>query len=230
MFTDRFFSRNMLRPAFLLPLAILIVSFLTLAISPTARAAVQSLLSFNGVEVTVDPETGGLRAEGNSEAIIYQDDNTVFVVSEDGSTAVGVSHGEREPQLMLLDEVAAAFPDFELPTNLPDGYTLEPNADILFGKIVTVRWRNEAGDTITYWWGTAPAQPELASSAEEAAPVEITAENAQQMTSRMEPYQIMQGPDGSEIAVLRSEEDGALVQVIATDTALSVETLQAIIP
>ncbi len=231
MLKEELFSKGKMRTAVLLSFSLLIVTILTFAISPTVRAAVKSLLSFNGVEVTVDSETGDLRAEGNSDAIVYQDDNIVFVESEDGSMAVGVSNGEREPNLMSLDEVAAAFPDFELPTNLPDGYTLEPNADIVFGKVVTVRWYNEAGDSIAYWWGTAPERSLPATiSVEEEAATDVIVEDTQQMSSRIEPFQIMQGADGTETAVLRAEKDGAIIQIIATDITLSIETLEAIIP
>ncbi len=231
MFKEKLFSKDKMRTVVLLSLSLLVVTMLTFAISPTVRAAVKSLLSFNGVEVTVDSETGDLRAEGNSDAIVYQDDNTVFVVSEDGSTAVGVSNGDREPNLMSLDEVATAFPGFELPTNLPDGYTLEPNADIVFGKIVTVRWYNKAGDSIIYWWGTAPERSLPAmSSVEEETATDAIIEDASQMSSRIEPFQIMQGADGTETAVLRTEKDGAIIQIIATDITLSIETLETIIP
>lgn len=237
MFTNKLFAQPKTRTAVLSLFSLLIIAVLTFAISPSARAAVESLLSFNGVEVTVDEETGGLRAEGNSEAIVFQDDNMVFVESEDGSMAVGVTHGEREPQLIQVEEVAATYPNFELPTNLPAGYTLEPNADILFGRIVSVRWHNEVGDTITYWSGTTPARSlpaisaeEAAPIAEEAAPANTSSAEASQMASHIEPFQIMSGSDGADVAILRRWHNGMLIQIIATDTTLSEETLATIIP
>ncbi|MCA9996277.1 MAG: hypothetical protein KDE56_11050 [Anaerolineales bacterium] len=231
MLTNKLFATNKLRAAFMLPLALLLAAFLALAISPAARAAVQSLFSFNGVEVTVDPETGKLRADGNSEAILYQDDNAVFIMGEDGQTAVGVSQSTAEvnEEMIPVPDLAQTYPDFVLPTNVPTGYQMDTQATVIEGMIV-LNWRNEAGHTLTYQWGTQPAPTDLALDEQALAALGAEIVDGASAEGFMEPYQLMPGPDGSQLALYNSESNGVPVLIVATDTSLTAETLQAMVP
>jgi len=233
MLTNKLFAPNKLRAAFMLPLALLLAAFLTLAISPAARAAVQSLFSFNGVEVTLDPETGKLRTDGNSEAILYQDDNSVFIKGEDGQTAVGVSVSAVDPneKTISVADLSQTYPDLVLPTNVPAGYEMDTQATVIEGMIV-LSWRNEAGHTLTYQWGTqpAPTDPALDEQALAALGAEIVDGASAEIGGFMEPYQLMPGPDGSQLALYNSESNGVPVLIVATDASLTAETLQAMVP
>ncbi|MCA9967547.1 MAG: hypothetical protein KC423_25030 [Anaerolineales bacterium] len=225
MLTNKLCATNKLRAAFMLPLAVLIAAFLTLAISPTARAAVQSLFSFNGVEVTIDPETGKLRAEGNSDAILYQDDQSVFIMGEDGKSGVGISQAESTVALEVVPvaEVAQTVPDFVLPTNIPAGYEMATEAAVADG-VVVIDWHNEAGDTITYQWGTPPV-PDNAGDQKM-----LEALNAEVVEVAPPGYQQATGMDGTELGLYNGESNGVPVQIITTDTSLTAEILQAMIP
>lgn len=229
MLTNKLFPASKLRAAFMLPLAILIAAFLILAISPAARAAMQSLLSFNGVEVTIDPETGKLRADGNSDAILYQDDQSVFIIGADGKSGVGVSQAESAVSLEVVPvaEIAQAVPDFVLPTNIPAGYEMATQAAVADG-VVVIDWHNEAGDTLTYQWGTPPVPDDVGDQKM------LEALNAEVVDvappGSMEPYQQATGIDGAELGLYNGESNGVPVQIITTDTSLTAETLQAMIP
>ncbi len=66
------FSR-LIRAALPALLVAVVAVAVTLVISPEARAAVEALLTFNGVTVTVDDD-GKLVTSGNTDAIVHQDD------------------------------------------------------------------------------------------------------------------------------------------------------------
>ena len=106
----------------------LLVLFGLAAFSPTARAAIQEfLLSFNGVDVYRNTETGKLEAEGNLEAVVIQEDHMIGIESDDGRELEVVAEVEVQASEMPLDKLLALYPDFVIPTNLPEGYSLNPS-------------------------------------------------------------------------------------------------------
>ena len=250
--TDMF--ANKLRPTILTFVALIGVFALTFAFSPAVRAAVQSLFTFNGVEVSVDEESGELIVSGNTDAILYQDENSVMIAGEDGTEMAGMSIVNVVETPINVDDIPSQFPEFVMPTNLPAGYELQPEA-ITFDGMVSVTWENAEGDWISYMWGEMmmPDMPsmELPEGAElvdvlggdvdmdEAVMIDITdedidlselpAEFAEEISSLMQPYQIVPSPEG-DIALLMSESNGVSVQVSASDTSLTEAELQSIIP
>lgn len=137
-------------------LVVVLAAAVTLVVSPEARAAVQTLLNFNGVSVTVGDD-GKLVASGNTDAIIHQDDYSVAVQSDDGCSVVGV--GIAQPttsEFVPSAELAQRYPDLVLP-NVPAGYTLAPETEVVSDGRLLLTWADAAGYTIHYTRN--PAQP-----------------------------------------------------------------------
>jgi hypothetical protein len=121
------------------------------AVSPSARAAIREfLLSFNGVEVYRNIETGNLEAEGNLDAVVIQEDHVIGIESDDGTELEVVAEIDVQASEMEIEELLSIYPDFVLPTNLPEGYSLEP-----YGLYIsedhgfTIFWSNPNGETIS---------------------------------------------------------------------------------
>ncbi|MGB1252288.1 MAG: hypothetical protein ACPG8W_16840 [Candidatus Promineifilaceae bacterium] len=234
--TDMF--ANKLRPTLLTLAAFIGLFALTFAFSPAVRAAVQSMFTFNGVEVSVDEATGELVASGNTGAIVYQDANNIMVQGEDENEMQGISVFASNESAVDVAEIPTIAPDFVMPTNLPAGYELEPQA-ILFDDTVAVTWTNADGDFLSYHWGEMPT-PDDISFLGDAEVINLTggeidlegvpAEMIEHMEAMMQPYQILPGFDGNDIAILSGESDGVPFQITASDTTLTEVDLQAIAP
>ncbi|HFC12133.1 MAG TPA: hypothetical protein ENJ56_04760 [Anaerolineae bacterium] len=223
--TFSMFSTNKMRPAFFALAIFLGVGLLTLAVSPTARAAIEALFTFNGVEVTVDDNTGNIVATGNTDAIIDQTDHSILIQSADPNEMMGMSVDALEIAPVDSSELATLAPDFVLPTHLPAGYTLDDEAFVSDG-VVSVSWTNSAGDTIHYNWGNPPLPDDLALP--EGAIV-VTDSSAD--FPSIDPYTVIPNFTGDgEMAVLAGEQDGVAYSILATDTSLGEAVLQAIVP
>jgi hypothetical protein len=244
-------SKRILRPALIVIAVLVLSAALTLALSPTARAAVLAIFNFNGVTVSVDDETGKLVTSGNTDAIIEQGDNYVAIQGEDGSSA-GIVVASN---LVDVEEVAATdllnrFPDLKLP-NVPQGYTMNPKG-LLFGDgSLTITWTDEAGHTITYSRNTNSPQefsiadpsgngnlvPLPESELQEGSEVSSNAGILPAGTSTSGEGQIgsnmMVGPDGVEAQSVTThawEADGYYHQLLSTDQSLTEADLQEMQP
>lgn len=145
------------RPVLLVTLALLLAAALTFAFSPSARAAVQDIFSFNGVHVSIDEDTGKLVTSGNTDAIIEQGDNYVAIQGEDGSAAGVVVAGSLAGEQVTISELLSRYPDLTLP-NVPAGYTLDDRAMIMEDGSLAVSWTNAAGYVINYSRNVNPPQ------------------------------------------------------------------------
>lgn len=124
----------------------------TLVVSPQARAAVEALLSFNGVNVSVGDD-GKLVVTGNTDAVVQQDDYSVSIQSDDGCQMVGMAIAQLTTSTGVPSaELATRYPDLVLP-HVPAGYTLAPQAEAISDGNLVVTWTDAAGQSITYTRG-----------------------------------------------------------------------------
>ena len=130
-------------------LIVLVAIAVTLTFSPEARAAVQALMSFNGVTVSLGDD-GKLTATGNTDAIVHQDDYSVAVQSDDGCTVQGVAVAPpTTSEFVATSDLLAEHPDLVLP-NVPTGYALAGQAEAVSDGRLVFTWTDAAGHTITY--------------------------------------------------------------------------------
>jgi hypothetical protein len=139
--------KRTLRFALLSTLALLLVAAVTLTVSPAARAAVQSIFSFNGVDVSVDDSTGKLVTSGNTDAILQQTDHSVVIQGKNGEIA-GMAIASASQQVDV-SQLLSQYPDLPLP-NVPAGYSLQPQGQLFDDGSLTITWTDTAGNTITF--------------------------------------------------------------------------------
>ena len=233
--------------------ALIAIFVLTLPFIPQARAALSSIFSFNGVEISVDSETKAFVATGNTDAVIHQDANSIIIQGEDGTMLAGVSKAEIAMEQVDVADLQAQYPDFVLPTYIPDGYTLVDEANVFDGSVVVI-WENQSNETINYMWGVPEPFAMDASAELPAAILDHLPEGAilvgpdgsdsgiafddlpvevQQMINdneRSQPFQTIPGVDGGQDVMLEAEADGVAVQIHATDETLDEASLRAMLP
>jgi hypothetical protein len=147
-------SKRILRPALLLTLALLLAAALTFTFSPSARAAIQSFFTFNGVSVGVDDLTGKLVTSGNKDAIVEQSDHEVTIKGKNGDIAMaGVAQINGRP--MDVSKMLSQYPDLTLPS-VPSTYTLQPQGQVMIDGSLVFTWSDAAGHFITYQRGPDP--------------------------------------------------------------------------
>ena len=130
-------------------LIVLVAIAVTLTFSPEARAAVQALMSFNGVTVSLGDD-GKLTATGNTDAIVHQDDYSVAVQSDDGCQVQGISVAPPPTsEYLATADVLAQNPDLVLP-KVPAGYTLAPQAEVVSDGRIVLNWADTSDHTIVY--------------------------------------------------------------------------------
>ncbi len=139
--------RRTMRYAILAVLALALAAALTFTFSPAARAAVQSIFSFNGVDVAVDDSTGKLVTSGNTGAIIQQDDHSVVIQGQNGEIA-GMAVAPKA-QAVDASQILSQYPELVLPA-VPAGYTLEAQGQLFEDGSLILTWKDVAGNTITY--------------------------------------------------------------------------------
>lgn len=216
------------RPALLILLAMVIAAVLTITFSPTVRAAVETILTFNGVTVSVDGDTGKLVVSGNLDAVVEQTDNSVTIKGENGEEAgAGIAVAQAVESVNVSD-LLAAHPDLTLPT-VPAGYTLQPQAE-LAGSGMTVTWQDSSGHMIIYQRSPASIQPER--------PVSQDGDRGPSIASGGQPTPVVNSGTGfigvgaysGPMVTYNWEAGGYFHELIITDTALSEADLQAILP
>lgn len=212
-----------MRPVLLSLVALLIIGGLTIAVSPTVRAGLLSLFTLNGVEVSMNEDTGELVVEGDPDAILYDDGETVMIDGGDESI-VYVDSEMAKPDLLSVDDLAEFYPDFVVPTDLPDGYEIIPMVFLdPHDDSVGVGWQHGAGNQITYQWDMdrdayPTPSPTVAAAAAEAG-VDVTKEHE---------YGFFEKAD---MLILNDvTEDGIEYLIIASDVTLTEADLRALLP
>jgi hypothetical protein len=117
---------------------------------------VQEIFSFNGVTVSVDDETGKLVTSGNPDAIVHQSDNSVTIQGEDNSMA-GVVLADLSGEMLAVADLLERFPDLVLP-DVPEGYTIAPEGQLLNDDTLTFTWTNAEGQMISYVRSSSPPE------------------------------------------------------------------------
>ena len=143
-------SKRILRPALLVTLALMLAAALTLTFSPAARAAIQGFLTFNGVTVGVDDQTGKLVTSGNTDAIIEQTDHEVTIQGENGEIYVaGVAQAVMDGEMVNVSDLLSCYPDLTLPA-IPPSYKLQPQGQLMTNGSLVFTWTDPAGHVISY--------------------------------------------------------------------------------
>lgn len=140
--------KRTIRYALLAVLALALAGAVTLTVSPAARAAVQAIFSFNGVDVSIDDNTGKLVTSGNTGAIIKQTDHEVVIRGKNGEIA-GIVTAKSDVKMVDVTDLLSQYPDVVLPT-APAGYTRQPQGQLFDDGSLMITWTDAAGHTITY--------------------------------------------------------------------------------
>lgn len=208
-----------MHPAFLTLIVILTMALLTLTILPTARASIRSLMTINGVGIDQNEQTGELIVSGNTDAVVSQTEDTVVIESGVDDSVIVIDAESMSPEMISVDDVEAQYPDFVMPTTVPDGYGIIPMAFMAGENGIGVGWQNSEGHQITYTWNVDPIE---ASAEEEAEMIEKGIELIDGFR-----YSFMVLGDS---VILSGAENGIGYLLIATDTSLTEADLQAILP
>jgi hypothetical protein len=143
--------------ALIISMALILTAVLTFTFSPTVRAAVQAILTFNGVTVSIDEATGKLVVSGNKDAIVEQTDTSVTIKGENGDMA-GAGVALAVPgELVDVSALLIRFPDLTLP-NVPAGYTIQPQGQLMGDGSLLFTWQDANGHLVTYQRITISAQ------------------------------------------------------------------------
>jgi hypothetical protein len=216
--------KRTIRPALLVTLALVLAAALTLAFSPAARAAVQALLTFNGVTVSFDEGTGNLVTSGNPDAIVKQSNHEVVIQGKNGDmAAVGVAQPV-EGEMVNVSDLLGRYPDLILPT-APAGYTLQPQGQLTSDGSLMFTWTDAAGHNIAYQRSPNPPQAigpvnaiggqvNDSGTVSESATLELPAEASAESTP---------------LTTYRWEAGGYYHMLFATDNSLSEADLQAML-
>jgi hypothetical protein len=148
------FNRRV-RTALIISMALILTAVLTFTFSPTVRAAVQAILTFNGVTVSIDEATGKLVVSGNKDAIVEQTDTSVTIKGENGDMAGAALAVPGE--LVDVSALLIRFPDLTLP-NVPAGYTIQPQGQLMGDGSLLFTWQDANGHLVTYQRITISAQ------------------------------------------------------------------------
>lgn len=153
--------KRLMRPALLVTAALVLAATLTFAFTPSVRAAVQAILTFNGVTVSIDDATGKLVITGNPDAIVQQSDTEVQIMGENGDMAVvGVAQiAQADGKILNVSDLPSSYPDLILPT-VPEGYMMQDQFQVFGDDALLFSWIDAAGHMISYQRSTNPV-PEL---------------------------------------------------------------------
>ena len=206
------------RPALLITLALVLTTILIFSFSPAVRASVKSILTFNGVTVSVDPDTGKLVVNGNMDAVVEQTDHSVTIKGKNGEEAgAGISAAQAVESVNASD-LLTSHPDLSLPT-VPSSYSLQPQAESA-GDSLTFTWQDSSGHLITYKRSSASTQGEL--------PAGPDGQSATTTTSGSG-FISIDGYSGP-MVTYNWEAGGYSHELMITDTALSEADLKAMLP
>jgi hypothetical protein len=218
------------RSAFLITLALVITAILTFTFSPTARAAVEAILIFNGVTVSVDEDTGKLLVSGNMDAVVAQTDYSVEIKGENGDYAgTGIAAAQTVESVNVSD-LLTRHPDLILPT-VPSSYLLQPQAEFAGGSM-TFTWQDSSGHLIIYQ-SILESSMEIIGSQEGSSELPTTSDG--QTTPVIQSGTGFITIDGNynysgPVITYNWNAGGYFYELTITDTALSEFDLQAMLP
>ena len=155
--------KNKYRSLFIL-LVTTALTLLAFTALPQVRAAIGHYLgSYNGIHISFDQENNTLTTSGNTQAILHQDTNEVAIegATEDTSDLVVIKKPPISP--LSLADIQAQYPNFLIPSTLPDGYILTQY--VLYEEVsisetphgLLLSWQHPTGNTITFYQGQQPA-------------------------------------------------------------------------
>jgi hypothetical protein len=146
-------------PALLIALALVITAILIFTFSPAVRAAVENILTFNGVTVSVDQDTGKLVVNGNMDAVVEQTDHSVTIRGKNGEEAGAGIAAAQAVESVNVSDLLTNHPNLILPT-VPSGYSLQPQGKSV-GDSLTFTWQDSNGHLIIYQRSSASIQGEM---------------------------------------------------------------------
>jgi hypothetical protein len=145
--------------ALLVTLALVTTAIMIFTFSPSARAALETILTFNGVTVSVDQDTGKLVVSGNTDAVVEQTDHSVTIRGENGEEAGAGIAAAQAVESVNVSDLLTSHPDLILPT-VPSSYSLQPQVESV-GDSLTFIWQDSRGHLIIYKRSLASIQGEL---------------------------------------------------------------------
>jgi hypothetical protein len=223
-----FSHRN--RLALLITLALVITAILTFTFSPAVRAAVETILTFNGVTVSVDEDTGKLVVSGNMDAVVEQTDYSVEIKGENGDYAGAGIAAAQAVESVNVSDLLTIHPDLILPT-VPAGYTLQPQVEVAGGSM-TFTWQDSSGHLIFYQ-RILESSMEILGSQEGGSEPPVASDGQSTPVIQSGTGFISVGGDynysGPDI-VYNWEAGGYFHELTITDTALSEADQQAMLP
>jgi hypothetical protein len=226
--------KRLMRPALLVSVAIILAAALTFAFTPSVRAAVQAILTFNGVTVSIDDATGKLVITGNPDAIVEQSDHEVQIKGDNGDMAlVGVAQIDGE--LLKVSDLPTLYPDLVLPT-VPEGYILQEQFQVTGNGSLLFTWIDAAGHMISYQRSTTPVQvliPQGSASASTSDTTIVQEVGTNDGTLEPPAGSLVAIGDSTELAPSVSyswEAGGYYHMLFASDSSLTEADLQAMKP
>ena len=206
------------RPVFLITLGLVITAILIFTFSPAVRAALDTILTFNGVTVSVDQDTGTLVVNGNMEAVVEQTDHSVTIKGENGVEAGAGIAAAQAVDTVNVSDMLTSHPDLILPT-VPTRYSLKPQGESV-GDSLTFTWQDPSGHLIIYQRNPASFQgePPVASDGQ---PTAIYYSGSG--------FTSIDGYSGP-MLTYNWEAGGYFNELTITDTAMSEADLQAMLP
>jgi hypothetical protein len=101
---------------------------LVFVFSPAARAALETIFNFNGVNVSVNMDTNQLIVSGNLDAVVEQTDHSVTIMGENGEEGGAGIAVAQAVELVNVTDLLSNHPDLILP-NVPTVYELDPQVE-----------------------------------------------------------------------------------------------------
>lgn len=205
-------------PALLITLALVITAILIFISLPAARAAMETILTFNGVTVSVDQDTGKLVVYGNKDSIVEQTDHSVTIRNQNGEEAGAGIAAAQAVESVDVPDLLTNHPDLILPT-VPSSYSLQSQGESA-GDSLTFTWQDSSGHLIIYQRSPASIQGEL--------PVASDGQPATIINSGS--GFIAVGGYSGPMVTYNWEAGGYFHELIITDTSMSETDLQAMLP
>lgn len=206
------------RPALLIILALVITAILIFTFSPAVRAALETILTFNGVTVSVDQDTNSLVVNGNMDAVVEQTDHSVTIRGENGEEAGAGIAAAQAVESVNVSDYLTSHPDLILPT-VPSSYLLQPQVESV-GDSLTFTWKDSRGHLIIYMRSLASIHGELPVSSDNQPATMINSGSG---------FISVYGYSGPMVAY-NWEAGGYLYELMITDTSLSKTDLQTMLP
>jgi hypothetical protein len=211
------FSRRY-HPALLIALALVITAILIFTFSPAVRAAVETILTFNGVTVSVDQDTGKLVVNGNMDAVVEQTDHSVTIRGENGKEAGAGIAAAQAVESVNVSDLLTSHPDLIQPT-VPSSYSLQPQGESVEDSL-KFTWQDSSGHLIIYQRSPASLQGELPVTSDDQPTAIINSGSG---------FISVDGYSGP-MVTYNWEADGYFHELMITDDALSEADLQAMLP